>query len=127
VTRLKAVCFDCADASSLAHWWAETLGARVRPYTDDDRAQLRAKGIERLEDDPWVAVDPIDGNGPTFWFNRVPEPKIVKDRVHVDVYGDVDDLLARGAAVIERLEHWTVMTDPEGNEFCVFPLHEVDA
>jgi hypothetical protein len=41
--------------------------------------------------------------------------------VHVDVYGDVDELRSRGAALLERHEHWTVMGDPEGNEFCVFP------
>ena len=51
----------------------------------------------------------------------MPEPKTVKNRVHVDVYGNVDDLVARGASVKERQARWTVMADPEGNELCVFP------
>jgi hypothetical protein len=40
--------------------------------------------------------------------------------VHIDVYGDVDDLSARGATLVDRQERWVVMADPEGNEFCVF-------
>jgi hypothetical protein len=120
VSNLKDVCFDCADAWTLAHWWAETLGYRVRPYTDDDIAQLRAAGIAEIEDDPNVALDPVDGAGPSFWFCEVPEAKAVKNRVHIDVFGDVDELVARGASVVEKHENWTVMADPEGNEFCVF-------
>jgi hypothetical protein len=121
VSKLKDVCVDCADPWSLAHWWADVLGYRVRPHTDDDLAALRAQGIERPEDDPSIAVDPVDTPGPGFWFLRVPEPKRAKNRVHVDVYGDVDALTARGATVLAVHERWTVMADPEGNEFCVFP------
>ena len=120
-SRLKDICIDCADPWTLAHWWAETLGYRVRPHTAEDIAKLRAQGIERPEDDPYIAVDPVDGAGPKFWFNRVPEPKTVKNRVHIDVYGDIDELAQRGATVVERHERWTVMVDPEGNEFCVQP------
>jgi hypothetical protein len=119
VSRLKDICIDCTDAWTLAHWWAKTLGHQVRPYTDDDLAALRAEGIERPEDDPSVAVDD-PGGGPTVWFNAVPEPKTVKNRVHLDVYAEVDDLVARGATVIERRERWVVLADPEGNEFCAF-------
>jgi hypothetical protein len=120
--RLKDICFDCEDAWTLGHWWAEVLGYRVRPHTEDDLAQLRVEGIERPEDDPSIAVDPIDEPGPTFWFLRVPEPKAVKNRVHVDVYGDVEALVGRGARLLEAHPRWTVLADPEGNEFCVFPL-----
>jgi hypothetical protein len=122
MSRLVAVCFDCEDAWPLAHWWAETLGARVRAYSDDDRAKLREQGIDRIEDDPNVAVDPPDGgDGPVFWFCEVPEAKRGKNRVHIDVTGDVDALVARGATVLDRRPDWTVMADPEGNEFCAFP------
>jgi hypothetical protein len=117
---LKDICFDCRDAWTLGHWWAEVLDYRVRPHTEDDLRQLRAEGIDRPEDDPNIAVDPPDGKGPTFWFCRVPEPKVVKNRVHVDVYGDVDALVARGATLVDSLPRWTVLADPEGNEFCVF-------
>jgi hypothetical protein len=121
VTGLKAICIDCADPWSLGHWWADVLGYRVRPHTAADLADLEARGLRGPEDDPYLAVDPVHGTGPTFWFNRVPEAKHVKNRVHVDVYGDVEALLRGGAALVARHEHWTVVADPEGNEFCVFP------
>jgi glyoxalase superfamily protein len=121
VSRLKAICVDCVEPWALAHWWADVLDYRVRPHTAEDLEALRAQGVDRPEDDPAIAVDPVDGVGPTVWFNKVPEPKTVKVRIHVDVYGDVAELARRGARVHEHLEHWTVMTDPEGNEFCVFP------
>lgn len=121
MSRLKDICFDCADPWTLGSWWARVLGYRVRPHTADDLAALKARGITDVGKDPVIAVDPVDETGPTFFFNLVPEPKQVKNRVHVDVFGDVDQLLERGAAIVERHERWTVMTDPEGNEFCVFP------
>lgn len=120
VSRLKDICVDCADPWMLAHWWAEALGYRVRPHTDADLAALRDAGYDGPESDPAIAIDPIDKTGPTFWFNRVPEPSISKNRIHVDISGDVDDLEGRGATVIDRRERWTVMADPEGNVFCVF-------
>lgn len=119
--QLKAVCFDCTDPWTLAHWWAPVLGYRVRPHTADDVAALRASGIDRVEDDPEIALDAADDAGPTIWFNKVPEPKTVKDRIHIDVYADVDELVAHGATVVRRLERWTILRDPEGNEFCAFP------
>ena len=117
--NLKDIVFDCQDPWTLGHWWAHLLGYRVRPHSDEDLAQLRAEGFDRPEDDPNIAVDPIDEKGPTFWFCKVPEPKVVKNRVHVDVYGSVDDLIA-GAVLVAELPRWTVLADPEGNEFCVF-------
>jgi Glyoxalase-like domain len=121
VSRLKDICIDCADPWTLAHWWGEALGYRVRPHSAADLAALQEQGASGPEDDPYIALDPIGEQGPTVWFNRVPEPKRVKNRVHLDVYGDVDALLDRGASLIERREQWTVLADPEGNEFCVFP------
>ena len=126
VSRLKDICIDCADPWSLSHWWAGVLGYEVRPHTAEDIAALHASGIAQPEDDPSIAVDPIGEPGPTFWFNRVPEAKEAKNRVHVDVYGDVDDLVRRGATLVAREEHWTVVADPEGNELCVFPLTDPD-
>ena len=51
----------------------------------------------------------------------VPEPKSAKNRVHLDVVGDVAEIVARGATVLAEQPRWTVMADVEGNEFCVFP------
>lgn len=118
--NLKDIVFDCRDPWMLGHWWAEVLGYRVRPHSEEDLAQLRGEGIDRPENDPNIAVDPIDEKGPSFWFCKVPEAKVAKNRVHVDVYGNVDDLVARGAVLIAALPRWTVLADPEGNEFCVF-------
>ena len=124
---LKAVCFDCAHPAPLARWWAETLGYHLRPYGEEDLASLRERGIDDPEDDPEVAVDPPDGDGPSFWFNLVPEAKAVKNRVHVDVYvadrAGVDRLVERGARLLREPEDsrdWWVLRDPEGNEFCAF-------
>jgi Glyoxalase-like domain len=122
MSRLKDICVDCAEPWTLAHWWAGVLDYRVRPHSAEDLAALRAHGIEQPKDDPYIAVDSVDGSGPTLWFNRVPEPKTVKNRVHIDVYGDVDDLVSRGATVLEQHDRWTIMADPEGNEFCVFAM-----
>ena len=120
MARFKDLCIDCADPWTLSHWWAESLGYQVRGWTGDDLAALRAQGIERVEDDPSIVIDPRDGVGPPIWFNKVPEPKTVKNRLHLDMFGDVDELSRRGATVVGQGREWTVMTDPEGNEFCVF-------
>ena len=121
MSQLKDIVFDCTDAWTQAQWWAETLGYRVRPHTDTDIAALNEQGIERIEDDPNLALDPVDEPGPSIWFCQVPEGKVTKNRVHIDVYGDVDALVARGARIVEVHRNWTVMADVEDNEFCVFP------
>lgn len=121
MSHLKDIVFDCSDAWSQAHWWAETLGYRVRPHSEADLAALKEQGITRPEEDPNLALDPVDERGPSVWFCQVPEAKAGKNRVHIDVYGDSAALTRRGATVVAVHPNWTVMTDPEGNEFCVFP------
>jgi hypothetical protein len=67
-------------------------------------------------------VDP-SGNGPLMWIVPVPEPKTVKNRMHIDVFGSVDELVALGARVVLARgddRDWDVLVDPEGNELCVF-------
>jgi hypothetical protein len=120
MSRLKDICIDCADPWPLAHWWAEVLGYQVRPYTEADLEALRDQGFDDPRSDPNVAVDPVGEEGPTVWFNRVPEPAVGKNRIHLDVYGDVDELVRHGAVVVRHLERWTVLADPEGNLFCAF-------
>jgi hypothetical protein len=127
---LRSIVFDCAGPGVLARWWAETIpGYHLRPYTDEGIAWLREQGIDDVMDDPSVVLDP-DEAGPTIWFNKVPEPKVTKNRVHIDVNvvddSEIDRLVARGASVLRPLgavpdEPWAVMADPEGNEFCAFP------
>ena len=89
---------------------------------------LRRAGIEHVEDDPNVAVDG-PGSGPTLWFTKVPEGKVAKNRVHLDLMPDttlaeeVARLVSLGASVLREHDEdgmrWTVMLDPEGNELCV--------
>jgi hypothetical protein len=57
----------------------------------------------------------------TLDFNAVPEPRTEPNRLHWDVQGRVDELLVRGATHLWDGGRWTVLADPEGNEFCVIP------
>ena len=126
--RVNGICFDCERPALLARFWAAALGYHVREYTDADLAALRAVGIDDVEDDPTVAVDGPDG-ATTLWFGMVPEGKAVKNRVHLDLMPDtgmeeeVERLVGLGGQVQRVFEEerirWTVMQDPEGNEFCV--------
>jgi catechol 2,3-dioxygenase-like lactoylglutathione lyase family enzyme len=131
--RIDAVVFDCVDAAPLARFWAAALGWRVAAYDDAELERLAARGTDDPEDDPSVMVEPPEDetNLPCLFFTEVPEPKLGKNRVHVDVVADesVDDevirLEALGAALRNWVEEegnvWAVMLDPEGNEFCVMP------
>ena len=126
MAALRDVVVDCRHPASLARWWAGTLdGYRVSPYDEAELARLRAAGVEDPEDDPTVLVEP-GGPGPRIWFQRVPEPKTAKNRVHLDLTvpdlaAGVADLVARGATVVADHGTWVVLADPEGDEFCVFP------
>lgn len=106
---IKTVTFDCADALVVARFWAAALGSDVDENSTSDKAYLEAPG--------W--------GGPNMWFNRVPEPKTAKNRVHFDLRapGDRDAEVARlvrlGATVRHAGPELTVLADPEGNEFCV--------
>jgi predicted enzyme related to lactoylglutathione lyase len=108
------VTLDCRDPDALAAFWSELLGLPIRGTFGDAFVLL-----ERHSDDA-VAMA----------FQRVPEPKAVKNRCHVDLR--VDDLQAvteliesrGGSRLTDRDEEgfrWRVMRDPEGNEFCLMP------
>lgn len=106
---IKSVSFDCADPLRTARFWA----AALRSDVDEDSTAAKA------------FVEAPGWGGPNMWFNRVPEAKTAKNRMHFDLRapGAVADEVARlealGATVYERREHYTIMQDPEGNEFCV--------
>jgi catechol 2,3-dioxygenase-like lactoylglutathione lyase family enzyme len=134
--RIDAIVFDCRDAAPLARFWAAALGWNVAPYDEVELARLAAKGITDPEQDPTVMVEPPEDavDLPVLFFTEVPEDKVVKNRVHLDIVAD-DDLEVE----VERLERlgasirnwaegdggiWCVMQDPEGNEFCVMPPDE---
>ena len=128
MARLQDIVFDCRHAASLARFWAEVLeGYAVAPYDDAEIERLRSLGIDDVEDDPTVLVDGPVG-APRYWFQRVPEAKVVKNRVHVDLTADDVDaevarLVALGATVVVpeggQDGSIVVLADPEGNEFCL--------
>jgi hypothetical protein len=119
------VVVDCRHPASLARFWAAAVdGYRVAPYDDAELERLRADGIDDPEDDPSVLVESDPGVRPRLWFQLVPEPKRVKNRVHLDLRAEdrsaeVARLVGLGATVIDEFNGWTMLADPEGNEFCV--------
>ncbi len=143
MARSFQVTFDAHDPARLAEFWAEALGYVIPPPPEGHEswdAWAVAMGIpEERWNDARALVDP-DGNGPRLFFQKVPEGKTAKNRVHLDVNvaGDAADRDARWAAVqaeADRLEgvggarlvehrgmvgeRWIVMLDPEGNELCL--------
>ena len=137
------VTFDCADPDRLAIFWAAALGYKKQDPPEGYATWPEFLAAQGVPEDQWNAasavVDP-DGVGPRLYFQRVPEPKASKNRVHLDVNvgsdqtippeerrNRVDDeatrLLRMGATKLraceERDEYWVVMQDPEGNEFCL--------
>ncbi len=103
--RLHGLGIDCADAEAQARWWSELFG--TEPAYD-------------AEHDCWTLTGVAVDAQMTLDFATVPEPRTEPNRMHWDVRGDVDDLLARGATRLVDQPRWTVLADPEGNEFCVF-------
>ncbi|WP_439377617.1 VOC family protein [Amycolatopsis lexingtonensis] len=108
------VSVDCADPYRLCQFWSEVTG---KPVPEEDQPGDDECGIE------------LDG-GIDLLFLRVPEPKTVKNRLHVCLQPDVprdeevSRLLGLGATLVDDLRKpdgtgWAVLADPEGNEFCV--------
>jgi hypothetical protein len=125
MARIHDVVIDSRHPASLARFWAATLdGYAVAPYDDEELARLRAEGIFDPEDDPSVLVEAGPGVRPRFFFQLVPESKVVKNRVHLDLLADdlpaeVARLVSLGASVHAERDGWVQLADPEGNEFCV--------
>jgi predicted enzyme related to lactoylglutathione lyase len=115
-STLDTVTIDCADPRRLAEFWAASLGWEVGE-SDDEGAFAEPAG----------APEPRLLQG--LYFQKVPEGKVVKNRVHLDLRppdsmaAEVERSRALGATVQGRVDvegsFWTVMLDPEGNEFCI--------
>ncbi len=115
IARFKDLCLDAADHQRLADWWCDVMGYRRLGDLDPEQAG-------RPAEDPVLIVDP-SGAGPALWIAPVPEAKVVKNRMHIDVTGDTGALVAAGATLLRRKGgdiRWDVLADPEGNEFCCF-------
>jgi hypothetical protein len=117
---ILATTFDCRDAGTIAGFWARALGYEISESGSN-------------APDEFELCDPA-GRGHPLYFVNVPESKTVKNRVHLDLVSDlpmadeVARLTAAGALAVAVHRHpdgfndpyeWTVMQDPEGNEFCV--------
>ncbi|UXN75598.1 VOC family protein [Devosia sp. A8/3-2] len=113
--------FDCDKPAKLAQFWAEMLdGYAVRDYDEAEIARLAALGLTP-ETDPTVMVD---GPGPSICFQNVEGRRYDNNRVHFDIAvgdrgGEVERLKAAGAEIVRVLPTYTVMRDPEGNQFCL--------
>lgn len=120
---LHDVVFDCRHPASLARFWAGVLdGYEVAPYDEAELERLRGKGIFDTENDPMVLLERPGGPGPRYLFQLVPESKVVKNRLHLDVRADdlaaeLRRLVGLGARVLQEQADWMVLADPEGNEF----------
>jgi hypothetical protein len=106
--RLHGLVVDSADPAAAATWWAGVFDAPVD-----------------VHDEGWATVEKIPGMPIlTMDFNAVPEPKVVKNRVHWDVaVADLQPLLDAGATLLRQQGgdiEWHVLADPQGNEFCAF-------
>ena len=107
---MMSTVIDCADPTTLAPFWRALLGYEVESWSDG-----------------WVAILP-EGGGPKISFQRVPESKSGKNRLHIDlqtrdVPGEVSRAERLGAQVLYPSEDpddvFVTMADPEGSEFCV--------
>lgn len=113
---------DAQAPSELAQFWAEALPSyNVRPYDAKEIARLASIGLTP-DTDPSV---PIEGDGPTIWFQKSRSTTTQRNRIHFDVsFGprgaEVERFKQLGALVREQHDDHTVMLDPEGNQFCVF-------
>jgi hypothetical protein len=142
-TRIQVV-IDCADPDRLARFWSAALHYVVPDPPEGFETWedlLRSIGVPEEEWNSASAVEDPDGVGSRIYFQKVPEHKVVKNRVHLDlnvgggakqpleerqrrIDQEVERLKAVDATVFKpgqvlRGEYWVIMQDPEGNEFCV--------
>lgn len=112
-SRVGNITVDCDDVLKVARFWSAVLGRPIDDGSSEVFASIGGADDERLE--------------PAWYFNKVPELKQAKNRVHLDLFNPdpsaVAELLALGARVVNRhdwgFHGWTVLEDPEGNEFCL--------
>ena len=102
----KDLCVDAVDRDATLRFWAAVLGGEV---------EVRNDAVARISE-PLLH---------TLWINTVSEPKVVKNRVHLDLRApSPQPLLDLGATPYDDQEHFVVLRDPAGNELCVFPADD---
>ncbi len=121
MARIREIVIDALAPAALARFWAAALdGYAVRPYDEAEIARLASVG-RTPETDPSVA---LDGPGPTIFLQETSAPKAARNRLHFDLVAgpradEVERLCALGATVRDEHDTYSVLQDPEGNEFCV--------
>jgi hypothetical protein len=120
--KIASVTFDCRDALVVGRFWSAATGRPLDPEASSEFASIGFQG--RRDQEGWGPVE-RDAD-PTWLFAQVPEPKAAKNRLHLDVIAadpeaEIARLVELGATrVADRDEYgytWTLMADPEGNEF----------
>lgn len=119
---IACVAFDCSDALTVGRFWSAAI---ERPLDPGATSEFASVGFaQRRTREGWGKVEHADH--PTWLFAKVPEPKASKNRVHLDLVApnleaEIARLVELGATrIADRKEYgykWTLMTDPEGNEF----------
>lgn len=138
--KIGNITFDCANPRELSYFWADVLGYPRAEWPPELKAQLLAGGLTEADLElKSVAQDPT-GVGQRLFFQKVPEGKTAKNRIHLDISAtpgryptpeeldaEKDRIVALGATVVLKYDadwggirelHY-VMQDPEGNEFCI--------
>ena len=135
------ICVDAADPHAQARFWAAALHYELEDHHDQVEQLLAAGAITgddtievggRMAFALAAACRHPQGTGPRVLFQRVPEPKTVKDRIHLDLHhlegdeareAEVARLVDLGATRLwdgqQGPQRWVTLADPEGNEFCV--------
>jgi hypothetical protein len=134
------VTIDSTDPHTQADWWAEALGWQVEPQDEAFIRRMVDAGHATEADTTthrgalvWAlgaAITSPDPGRPRVLFQRVPEPRTGKNRLHLDVHvgaerreAEVSRLVGLGATELWRSAQgpleWVTLADPEGNEFCV--------
>jgi hypothetical protein len=122
--KIAAVTFDCHDALVVGRFWSAALD---RPLDPRSTSEFTSIGMLDHRDTRGWQLD----EETTWLFAKVPEPKIAKNRMHLDVAApdikvEIERLIELGATRLIDMNEWgyvwTVMQDPEGNEFCVAEL-----
>jgi catechol 2,3-dioxygenase-like lactoylglutathione lyase family enzyme len=127
-----SVVVDCRDLHAQARWWADVLGWQLVLETDDEAAIVPMHAeAGTISAEEWTKA------GPGLEFVQVPEGKALKNRLHIDLAPHrtddrdalIESLLARGATKADVGQDdssvsWTVLADPEGNEFCVLSARD---
>ena len=130
--RLYTAVIDCTDLHAQAHWWAQALDWKIT-YEDDDEAGISPKDAPESDIADRATFDRVATG---ICFVSVPEPKTVKNRLHLDFAPhdteDRDAIIRRfldaGARRVDVGQPadatFTVLADPEGNEFCILSARQ---